>query len=86
MGIIDIIRGKKKEEVGDFDSPQEESDIGLPERRFNNTPDLQPNFLQNSAGDKDMELVLTKLDLINQKLDSIDKRLQAIEKIAKDSQ
>ena len=85
MGIMDIIRGKKKEETSDFDSPQE-SDIGLPERRFNNSPDMQPNFLQNSSDDKDIELILNKLELINQKLESIDKRLQSIEKIAKDSQ
>ena len=39
---------------------------------------------QNITSDKDIQLILAKLEIINQKLENIDRRLQDIERLAKE--
>lgn len=74
MGIFSVF-GKKKEVSVDVPS---EIDINpLPEREVG----LQPQ----QFSDRDIQLLIAKLDLISQKLESMDRRLQFIEDVAKES-
>ena len=95
MGLLDFIKGKKKEDEMGFNSNSEppiEEPLGKPfpdedmRPNFPNPSDLHPNFPQSGPSNTEVQLLVAKLDLINQKLDAIDKRLQVIEKIAKESQ
>jgi len=93
MGILDFIKGKKKEE--EFEGSYSDSNLHNEDMQpafhdedlGSRTPDLQPNvFPQANTGGGDLQLLLTKIELINQRLEVIDRRLQTIEKIAKESQ
>ncbi len=99
MSIFEVFRRKKKEEeelpvldVGMAGGGMHER----PEIDF--APDLgpmpkeddRPTFtnihpMQTGISDKDIQLILAKLELINRKLDDMDNRLMFIEKIAKES-
>ncbi len=64
------------------DTPTENTDLGF-RPRFENVE--KPNFSTNNIiGDKDLQLIYTKLEVINQKLENIDRRIQEIERIAKE--
>ena len=96
MGLLDSFWHKKKESE---DLGASESNLDDREPNFSPLPerDLQPNFpdfklgkpiglgSQENVTSRDIELILSKLELINRKLDEIDKRVQFIEKVAKDS-
>ena len=84
MGVFDVFKRKKKEDL-EFPSepeelPQEGPGQVLPEERF---PSIQPT---TGINERDMQLILAKLELIKQKLDSMEERIRLIEKIAKESQ
>ncbi len=83
MGLLSIFRRKKKEE--EIMPPAE---TYTPPSLGTESQDMfQSNFSQPQQGitDRDVELILTKLDLINKKLDSMERRLQYIERVAKES-
>ena len=96
MGLLDSFWHKKKEE-GDFEAPND--NLNDREPTFSPLPDrdLQPNFpdfkpgrpldfdKQETITSRDIDLILSKLELINKRLDEMDRRLQFIEKVAKDS-
>lgn len=98
MGMFDIFK-KKKEEEGfgtDFsetttDNSDDENtsfshdDLGM-KPRFNESesPAMFNEPVKNNSGDKDMQLIIAKLDTINQRLELIDRRLQDIERLAKE--
>ena len=86
MGIFSFFKRKKEGEIPEFNPSDEASfrDAGPPIRE----PDFQqfqPD-LGTGVSQRDIELVLSKLEIINRKLDDIDKRIQYIEKVAKESQ
>lgn len=88
MGVFSFFK-KKKEEVPEFNQPEEpdfrgdvfqQQPLGGPD-----FPKFQPDF-PAGVSPRDIELVLSKLEIINRKLDDIDKRVQYIERVAKESQ
>lgn len=94
MGVFEVFRRRKKE---DEEVPALEAGVGHPEIDFGPDlgpmprDDLRPNFTQiqplqsSGVNDRDIQLILTKLELINRKLDDIDIKLKFIEKVAKES-
>ena len=74
MGIFSVF-GKKKEVS--VDVPQEID--------FGPLPDKEQSFQPQQFSDRDIQLLIAKLDLISQKLDIMDRRLQFIEDVAKES-
>ncbi len=94
MGVFEVFRRRKKEE-GEIPA----LDVGAGHSEIDFAPDLgpmpredlRPNFTQiqplQSSGisDRDIQLILTKLELINRKLDDMDIKLKFIEKAAKES-
>lgn len=83
MAVFEFFKKKKKEDVAGVDLVPE-LDLGAIAER---PESLQPNFtgLQQNLSDRDVQLILAKLDLLNQKLDNVDKRLQFIEQVARES-
>ena len=84
MGVFGFLKRKKEEP--EFNPPDDASfrDASLPIKE----PDFQPFQPDFAAGfsQRDVELILSKLEIISRKLDDIDKRVQYIEKVAKESQ
>jgi len=55
----------------------------MPEFKETAEPSLKPYNMEEPKEDRDLKLLITKLDIITIKLDNIDRRLQRIEELAK---
>ena len=94
MGIFGFLKHKKEDDSSFQDTS---ADLGLSEDNNNSNSDslgFKPRFNEDDKfemsskpqgmNDKDVQLLLTKMEVINQKLELIDRRLQEIERLAKE--
>ena len=94
MGIFSFLKNKKEEESSFQDTstdlnsaedndPSDNDSLGF-KPRFNEEDKFEMSSKPQGMNDKDVQLLLTKMEVINQKLELIDRRLQEIERLAKE--
>ena len=75
IGIVDVFKGKKKEEL-DLPDIEEGSIPGL----------VDEEKIQQETPGTEMQILIAKLDLINARLQNIEQRLNNLEQIARQAQ